>query len=241
MCRLGGLQQRHPSPDIASTQTESPAGWQGFLFALHADELCRQGRHVSFRLAQAHRRLTQIQSKQASVERARGAGDARIVRLGHYLFVAEGEDGRSSMDTARLGIAASLFTRGCGKGKEWRELGVRRHGTPHSKGLGFGLRGRTVEKYRSQVDAQKVYQVALHQGVCTCGFLPGIHWIHPASASRSFCQVTSIGSGRTRVSAVVVMKLVSPIQRGSACRCRCSATPAPAARPRLRPKFRPSG
>ena len=157
MCRLGGLQQRHPSPDIASTQTESPAGWQGFLFALHADELCRQGRHVSFRLAQAHRRLTQIQSKQASVERARGAGDARIVRLGHYLFVAEGEDGRSSMDTARLGIAASLFTRGCGKGKEWRELGVRRHGTPHSKGLGFGLRGRTVEKYRSQVDAQKVY------------------------------------------------------------------------------------
>jgi hypothetical protein len=39
-------------------------------------------------------------------------------------------------------------------------------------------------------------------------------------ASRSFDQVTSSGSGSTRVSAVAVMKLVSPLQRGRACICR---------------------
>ena len=34
---------------------------------------------------------------------------------------------------------------------------------------------------------------------------------------RSFVHVTSSGSGRTRVSAVAVMKLVSPLHRGRKC------------------------
>ena len=37
------------------------------------------------------------------------------------------------------------------------------------------------------------------------------------------------------------MKLVSPLHRGSAWMWRCSAIPAPAARPRFRPKFMPCG
>ena len=48
-------------------------------------------------------------------------------------------------------------------------------------------------------------------------------------------------SGKTRASATAVMKLVSPTQRGTACRCRCRGMPAPAARPRLAPMFTPSG
>src|SRR6185437_1005562 len=41
-----------------------------------------------------------------------------------------------------------------------------------------------------------------------------------ANASRRRCQVTESSSGSTRVSPVTVMKLVSPTQRGTACRCR---------------------
>jgi len=41
-----------------------------------------------------------------------------------------------------------------------------------------------------------------------------------AKAARIRFQVVASSSGKTRVSAIVVMKLVSPSQRGSACRCR---------------------
>src|SRR5690242_6629943 len=61
------------------------------------------------------------------------------------------------------------------------------------------------------------------------------------NASRSFVQVASRVSGRTRVSAVTVMKLVSPLQRGRAWRWMWSATPAPADSPRFKPRLRPSG
>ncbi len=44
-----------------------------------------------------------------------------------------------------------------------------------------------------------------------------------------------------RVSARVVMKLVSPFQRGTQCMWKCPGTPAPALRPRLAPTFSPSG
>ena len=40
---------------------------------------------------------------------------------------------------------------------------------------------------------------------------------------------------------MVVMKLVSPAQRGMACRWRWPATPAPAALPTFRPKLKPCG
>ena len=46
-------------------------------------------------------------------------------------------------------------------------------------------------------------------------------------AWRMRSQVVSRASGRTRVSAVTVMKLVSPIQRGRACMWMCAAMPAP--------------
>ena len=48
-------------------------------------------------------------------------------------------------------------------------------------------------------------------------------------------------SGSTRVSPTVVMKFVSPIQRGSTCRCTWPAMPAPALRPMFIPRLRPSG
>ena len=47
-------------------------------------------------------------------------------------------------------------------------------------------------------------------------------------------------SGRTRVSATEVMKLVSPAHRGSTCTWRWSGTPAPPAEPRFMPTFTPS-
>ena len=48
-------------------------------------------------------------------------------------------------------------------------------------------------------------------------------------------------SGRTRASATVVMKLVSPFQRGRTCTWKWPGTPAPAARPRLAPDVEPVG
>jgi hypothetical protein len=42
--------------------------------------------------------------------------------------------------------------------------------------------------------------------------------IYFGNISRILCQVTSSDSGKTRVSAMVVMKLVSPDQRGNACK-----------------------
>ena len=45
----------------------------------------------------------------------------------------------------------------------------------------------------------------------------------------------------TRVPPTVVMKFVSPIQRGTMCRWMWSATPAPAALPRFIPRLMPSG
>jgi hypothetical protein len=42
---------------------------------------------------------------------------------------------------------------------------------------------------------------------------------HLGQAARSFAQVASSASGNTRVSAVTVMKLVSPTHRGKACMC----------------------
>src|ERR1700756_3269141 len=53
--------------------------------------------------------------------------------------------------------------------------------------------------------------------------------------------VVTSSSGCTRVSPVTVMKFESPNHRGSMCKCRCPATPAPAARPRFMPRFIPSG
>ena len=60
-------------------------------------------------------------------------------------------------------------------------------------------------------------------------------------ASVSFCHATCSVSGMTHVPAMVVMKLVSPDQRGSTCRWTWDGMPAPAARPRLAPMFNPSG
>src|SRR5262249_11770167 len=62
-----------------------------------------------------------------------------------------------------------------------------------------------------------------------------------AQALRSFASVAESGSGRTRVSAIAVMKFVSAFQRGTTCTWRWPGTPAPAAAPRLIPTFTPSG
>ena len=63
----------------------------------------------------------------------------------------------------------------------------------------------------------------------------------PSNPARNRCHVVSRVSGSTRVSAITVMKLESPSQRGSACMCRCAAIPAPAAWPRFSPMLIPSG
>ena len=57
----------------------------------------------------------------------------------------------------------------------------------------------------------------------------------------SFSQVSASDSGITRIEATDVMKFVSPIHRGSTCRWRWRGMPAPPARPRLAPMFRPVG
>src|SRR6266404_32043 len=56
-----------------------------------------------------------------------------------------------------------------------------------------------------------------------------------AKASLKRLYVVASVSGCTRVSAVTVIKLASPTQRGNACRCKCPVTPAPAARPKFIP------
>src|SRR4029453_3471445 len=60
-------------------------------------------------------------------------------------------------------------------------------------------------------------------------------------SERSRAHVSGRGSGRTRVSATLVMKLVSPTHRGTTWTWRWPGTPAPPARPRFTPMFIPSG
>ena len=60
-------------------------------------------------------------------------------------------------------------------------------------------------------------------------------------AARNFAHVSGRASGSTRTSATEVMKFVSPIHRGTMWTCRWSGIPAPAARPRFKPMFIPSG
>ena len=69
---------------------------------------------------------------------------------------------------------------------------------------------------------------------------PG-HGVIGGHARCSRSQVTASVWGRTRVPATAVMKLVSPTQRGTACRWRWRGIPAPAACPRLAPRLIPSG
>ena len=51
---------------------------------------------------------------------------------------------------------------------------------------------------------------------------------------------TARSSGNTRVSPTTVMKLVSPVHRGTRWTCRCPGIPPPAGLPRLRPTLIPS-
>lgn len=60
-------------------------------------------------------------------------------------------------------------------------------------------------------------------------------------AARTRRQLSSSASGMTRTPPTEVMKLVSPDHRGTTWRWRCLGMPAPAARPRLAPRFIPSG
>jgi hypothetical protein len=75
---------------------------------------------------------------------------------------------------------------------------------------------------------------------------PGL--IHRVTTSPDYSQParslridSSRGSGKTRVSAMAVMKLVSASQRGSTCTWRWSGTLAPPARPWFSPTFIPLG
>jgi hypothetical protein len=61
---------------------------------------------------------------------------------------------------------------------------------------------------------------------------------HP---SRILLYVSSIVSGRTRVSPRVDMKFESPVQRGTMCRWTWSGTPAPAALPMFAPMLKACG
>src|SRR5690606_38938475 len=64
----------------------------------------------------------------------------------------------------------------------------------------------------------------------------------PAGQARlSLLAVSESASGIVRVLATAVMKLASPVQRGTTWTCRCSLIDPPAGRPRLTPTFTPSG
>ena len=64
----------------------------------------------------------------------------------------------------------------------------------------------------------------------------------PAShAARILAALSPIASGNVRVLATAVMKLESPLHRGTTWTCRCSLTLPPAAWPRLMPTLSPSG
>ena len=58
---------------------------------------------------------------------------------------------------------------------------------------------------------------------------------------RSRAAVSTSASGSVRVLATAVMKLASPVQRGTTWTCRCSLTEPPAGWPRLMPTLIPSG
>src|SRR5699024_3620426 len=60
-------------------------------------------------------------------------------------------------------------------------------------------------------------------------------------ASANSCRVCRSNCGRTLVPAVTVMKLASPIHRGTTCWCRCSYREPPAALPRFSPTLNESG
>src|SRR4051794_7518063 len=64
---------------------------------------------------------------------------------------------------------------------------------------------------------------------------------HDGQASASLRRVGSSASGSTFTSASPGMKLVSPPQRGTACRWTWSIPPAPAARPMFQPRLKPCG
>src|SRR5208282_6334937 len=61
-----------------------------------------------------------------------------------------------------------------------------------------------------------------------------------ATAAESLSQVASSDWGRTRICPSTGMKLLSPFQRGTMWACRWAMLP-PAADPRLKPMFTPSG
>ena len=63
----------------------------------------------------------------------------------------------------------------------------------------------------------------------------------PLNTGASRAHIASRCSGMRPLRLITGMKLVSPFHRGTRCQCRWSAKPAPAAAPRLRPTFMPSG
>ncbi len=88
--------------------------------------------------------------------------------------------------------------------------------------------------------SSSAYHLAARDPALGQGRGPGSRRAHAVLTERSrgqaACrrsQLEARVSGRTRVSATEVMKLVSPTQRGTACRCRCCGMPAPAAFPEV--------
>src|SRR5215210_2676753 len=69
----------------------------------------------------------------------------------------------------------------------------------------------------------------------------GLRRSHADHTAASFSRVSSSTSGMTFTSARTGMKFVSPVQRGTTCRCTWSTMPAPAIRPRFQPRLKPCG
>src|SRR4030095_5888810 len=63
-------------------------------------------------------------------------------------------------------------------------------------------------------------------------------WAHAKSGFRR-SNVVDGSSGMTRVAPTTLMKFVSPLQRGTRCRCRWPTMPAPALSPRFMPRLIP--
>jgi hypothetical protein len=149
---------------------------------------------------------SEVQGKQSAVERACGASQAGVLRLmrkerKNTLLWSASPAGLNG-DQVRAGLGSSSPIDGGSKdnGPQGRGTGANRRGG--------GLR-ESVHKSLTMANNRPAYMLF---DVLRVGRV-----VFSLKASRSFAQVTSSASGSTRVSAVTVMKLVSPTQRGSAC------------------------
>jgi hypothetical protein len=200
----------------------------------------------------------EVQGEQPAVQRSCAACDAGVLGLLrqcedggcprrrlphlHWTRLVREQLGRTHLGWTQLASAkircrtegfAGLHAGRRERLKQYRGAGSGEHRVNLRAGWDFVLRLTSDESGGENVAwHRKSRQSGRRAAGCRCYLF---------SASRMRAQVVSRSSGRTRVLAVTVIKLVSPIQRGRACMWMCAAMPAPPASPRLRPKFIPAG